>query len=142
MKDNIFIRYLPLVLLAILWEIAPRVHIVDPSELPPLSAVAVAWWSLLLDGDLWTNGISSFVNWSFGLGSSIIIGIALVFDYVNGFHDAANSIATVVSTRVLSSGVAVLWAAVFNFLGIPFAFCLVHHPSHTRPHTGQKEIQP
>jgi len=45
-----------------------------------------------------------------------IIGIALVFDYVNGFHDAANSIATVVSTRVLSSGVAVFWAALFNFL--------------------------
>ena len=45
-----------------------------------------------------------------------IICVALVFDYVNGFHDAANSIATVVSTRVLSPGIAVLWAAVFNFL--------------------------
>ncbi len=46
----------------------------------------------------------------------LIIGIALVFDYINGFHDAANSIATVVSTRVLTPGVAVVWAAVFNFL--------------------------
>lgn len=45
----------------------------------------------------------------------ITIGIALVFDYINGFHDAANSIATVVSTRVLSPRVAVLWAAFFNF---------------------------
>jgi inorganic phosphate transporter, PiT family len=45
-----------------------------------------------------------------------IIGIALIFDYINGFHDAANSIATVVSTRVLTPGVAVVWAAVFNFL--------------------------
>ncbi|HWP43733.1 MAG TPA: inorganic phosphate transporter, partial [Blastocatellia bacterium] len=45
----------------------------------------------------------------------IIIIIALIFDYVNGFHDAANSIATVVSTRVLSPGVAVVWAAFFNF---------------------------
>jgi PiT family inorganic phosphate transporter len=44
-----------------------------------------------------------------------IIGIALIFDYINGFHDAANSIATVVSTRVLTPGVAVIWAAVFNF---------------------------
>ncbi|HEX9931105.1 MAG TPA: inorganic phosphate transporter [Pyrinomonadaceae bacterium] len=44
-----------------------------------------------------------------------IIFIALVFDYVNGFHDAANSIATVVATRVLSPGVAVAWAAFFNF---------------------------
>ncbi|HET9530008.1 MAG TPA: inorganic phosphate transporter [Blastocatellia bacterium] len=46
----------------------------------------------------------------------IIIIIALIFDYVNGFHDAANSIATVVSTRVLSPGVAVVWAAFFNFI--------------------------
>ena len=45
-----------------------------------------------------------------------IILIALVFDYVNGFHDAANSIATVVATRVLSPGVAVAWAAFFNFI--------------------------
>lgn len=45
-----------------------------------------------------------------------IIIIALVFDYTNGFHDAANSIATVVSTRVLSPGVAVVWAAFFNFV--------------------------
>jgi inorganic phosphate transporter, PiT family len=46
----------------------------------------------------------------------VIIGLALVFDYINGFHDAANSIATVVSTRVLSPRVAVLWAAFFNFV--------------------------
>jgi len=46
----------------------------------------------------------------------VIIGLALLFDYVNGFHDAANSIATVVSTRVLSPRVAVLWAAFFNFI--------------------------
>ena len=48
----------------------------------------------------------------------IVAGIvltALVFDYLNGFHDAANSIATVVSTRVLTPGKAVLWAAFFNF---------------------------
>src|SRR3982751_806412 len=45
-----------------------------------------------------------------------IIVIALIFDYINGFHDAANSIATVVSTRVLSPGVAVIWAAFFNFV--------------------------
>src|ERR1043166_2470395 len=45
-----------------------------------------------------------------------IIFAALVFDFLNGFHDAANSIATIVSTRVLSPGVAVLWAAFFNFV--------------------------
>jgi PiT family inorganic phosphate transporter len=47
---------------------------------------------------------------------SAIILTALVFDYINGFHDAANSIATVVSTRVLSPGRAVMWAAFFNFI--------------------------
>src|SRR5216110_2803698 len=50
-----------------------------------------------------------------------LIGVALVFDYINGFHDAANSIATVVSTRVLSPGKAVIWAAFFNFVAA-FAF--------------------
>ena len=45
-----------------------------------------------------------------------IIIVALIFDYTNGMHDAANSIATVVSTRVLSPGVAVAWAAFFNFI--------------------------
>lgn len=45
-----------------------------------------------------------------------IIVVALIFDYTNGFHDAANSIATVVATRVLSPGVAVFWAAFFNFI--------------------------
>jgi inorganic phosphate transporter, PiT family len=44
-----------------------------------------------------------------------LILVALTFDYINGFHDAANSIATVVSTRVLSPGKAVIWAAFFNF---------------------------
>jgi PiT family inorganic phosphate transporter len=46
----------------------------------------------------------------------LIIAVAYVFDYANGWHDAANSIATVVSTRVLSPGVAVVWAAFFNFV--------------------------
>jgi PiT family inorganic phosphate transporter len=45
-----------------------------------------------------------------------LIAVALIFDYINGFHDAANSIATVVSTRVLSPGKAVVWAAFFNFI--------------------------
>ncbi len=54
---------------------------------------------------------------TFALASLIlIIFVALVFDFINGFHDAANSIATVVSTRVLSPGKAVVWAAFFNFI--------------------------
>ncbi len=50
------------------------------------------------------------------VGLVIVIGMALAFDFVNGFHDAANSIATVVSTRVLSPRLAVIWAAFFNFV--------------------------
>ena len=45
-----------------------------------------------------------------------IVGIALAFDFINGFHDSANSIATVVGTRVLTPGIAVIWAAFFNFV--------------------------
>jgi len=45
-----------------------------------------------------------------------LIAVALIFDFINGFHDAANSIATIVSTRVLTPGQAVVWAAAFNFL--------------------------
>ena len=48
------------------------------------------------------------------------VAVALIFDFLNGFHDAANSIATVVSTRVLSPKLAVLWAAAFNFLAAFF----------------------
>jgi inorganic phosphate transporter, PiT family len=50
----------------------------------------------------------------------ITIAVALAFDFINGFHDAANSIATVVSTRVLSPKLAVLWAAFFNFIAAFF----------------------
>jgi PiT family inorganic phosphate transporter len=57
-----------------------------------------------------------------------IIFVALTFDFLNGFHDAANSIATVVSTRVLSPQRAVLWAAFFNFVA---AFVLGTHVAKT-----------
>src|SRR5688500_7562528 len=51
---------------------------------------------------------------------SVVVVVALIFDFINGFHDAANSIATVVSTRVLSPGKAVVWAAFFNFVAAFF----------------------
>ena len=57
-------------------------------------------------------------------GLLVIIVLALAFDFINGFHDAANSIATIVSTRVLSPNAAVLWAAVFNF--VAFALFSTH----------------
>ena len=49
---------------------------------------------------------------------TMIVIVALVFDFINGFHDAANSIATIVATRVLSPRLAVLWAATFNFVAV------------------------
>jgi PiT family inorganic phosphate transporter len=49
-----------------------------------------------------------------------LIAVALIFDLLNGLHDAANSIATVVSTRVLSPHIAVVWAAFFNFIAFLF----------------------
>src|SRR5229473_5559501 len=57
---------------------------------------------------------------AFPLEIWIIIALALAFDFSNGFHDAANSIATIVSTRVLSPRVAVVWAAFFNFTAYRF----------------------
>ena len=49
-----------------------------------------------------------------------LIGIALLFDFLNGLHDAANSIATIVSTRVLRPQYEVMWAAFFNFIAFLF----------------------
>ncbi|HEU0120107.1 MAG TPA: inorganic phosphate transporter, partial [Bryobacteraceae bacterium] len=49
---------------------------------------------------------------------ALIIAVALAFDYINGFHDAANSIATVVATRVLSPGHAVIWAGFWNLCAV------------------------
>lgn len=55
----------------------------------------------------------------------IIVALALIFDYINGFHDAANSIATIVSTKVLTPFQAVLWAAVWNFAAFFIALYVI-----------------
>ena len=55
----------------------------------------------------------------------LIIALALIFDYINGFHDAANSIATIVSTKVLTPFQAVIWAACFNFVAFFIAKCII-----------------
>ena len=69
-------------------------------------------------------------------GLLVIVALAVAFDFINGFHDAANSIATIVSTRVLSPRTAVMWAAFFNFvaflvLGVAVAQSIAKgvHPS-------------
>jgi NitT/TauT family transport system permease protein len=71
------IRFLPLLLLALLWEIAPRVGLVSSLALPPLSAVLSAWVELLRDGELFTNGASSLYRASTGLALAIVVGAAL-----------------------------------------------------------------
>jgi len=74
---TLLIRYSPLLLLAAAWEVAPRLGIVDPETLPPLSAVARAWFRLLRDGDLAVNGLSSLQNLAVGLALGIVIGVVL-----------------------------------------------------------------
>jgi PiT family inorganic phosphate transporter len=68
----------------------------------------------------------------------IVIILALVFDFINGFHDAANSIATVVSTKVLTPGQAVVWAALFNFAA--FFIFKDHGVANTIAKTVKEEI--
>ncbi len=68
----------------------------------------------------------------------IIIALALIFDFINGFHDAANSIATVVSTKVLTPCQAVLWAAMFNF--IAFFIFKDHGVANTIAKTVKTEV--
>jgi len=67
-------RYLPLVLLALVWEAAARLHVVDTSALPPLSKVAVAWFDLMRDGELINNGAASLYRGSAGLLLAVIFG--------------------------------------------------------------------
>jgi PiT family inorganic phosphate transporter len=68
----------------------------------------------------------------------VIIALALIFDFINGFHDAANSIATVVSTKVLTPFQAVLWAAVFNF--VAFFIFKDHGVANTVAKTARPEV--
>lgn len=67
-----------------------------------------------------------------------IIALALIFDYINGFHDAANSIATIVSTKVLTPFQAVIWAACFNF--IAFFIFKEHGVANTIANTVKQEF--
>jgi len=71
------VRFLPLLLIALLWEIAPRVGLVSSLALPPLTAVLSAWFELLRDGELLTNGASSLYRAGTGLALAIVVGAAL-----------------------------------------------------------------
>src|SRR5690606_13664148 len=79
--------------------------------MPPISArmLRMSWMRSLLK---WPDRMLTIVI--------ITIVIALIYDFLNGMNDAANSIATIVSTKVLPPGVAVVWAALFNFSAVFF----------------------
>jgi NitT/TauT family transport system permease protein len=71
------VRYLPLLLLALAWEIVARLELVSPTALPPLSDVIGSWIELIKDGDLVTNGLSSLYRAFAGLGLAILVGATL-----------------------------------------------------------------
>jgi ABC-type nitrate/sulfonate/bicarbonate transport system permease component len=70
-------RYLPLVLLAVLWELVARLGLVSTLALPPLSSVIAAWVDLIRSGELVTNGASSLYRAAAGLGLSVVVGTIL-----------------------------------------------------------------
>lgn len=71
------IRYVPLALLAVAWELIARLGLVSSSALPPLSKVVVSWFGLLQSGELVTNGAASLYRGSAGLLLAVVIGAAL-----------------------------------------------------------------
>ncbi len=72
-----FVRYSPLLILALGWELVSRLGIVSGDALPPLSAIATAWVDLIRDGDLVTNGAASLYRGGAGLALAVVIGGAL-----------------------------------------------------------------
>jgi NitT/TauT family transport system permease protein len=72
-----FIRYLPLVILALAWEVAARLDIVSSLALPPLSHVATAWLDLVRDGELVRNGLTSIYRGGVGLLLAVVVGAGL-----------------------------------------------------------------
>jgi phosphate/sulfate permease len=70
-----------------------------------------------------------------------LILVALAFDFLNGMHDAANSIATIVSTRVLRPQYAVAWAAFFNFIASCSSACMWRKPSAVALSTPRSSIR-
>jgi NitT/TauT family transport system permease protein len=71
------VRWSPLALLALAWELAPRIGLVSPQSLPPLSVVLAALFKLGIDGDLLGNGLQSLWRLAAGLGLAIVIGVPL-----------------------------------------------------------------
>lgn len=69
-----FFRYSPLLLLAILWELVARLHLVSSDALPTLSSVIISWVGMIVDGELVSNGIASLIRLGAGLGLAVVLG--------------------------------------------------------------------
>src|SRR5262245_62726054 len=74
---SLWFRYLPLVLLAVAWEVVARLGLVSSSALPPLSEVVASWVDLIKTGELLTNGGASLYRGAMGLLLSIVVGAGL-----------------------------------------------------------------
>lgn len=72
--QKLFVRYLPLLILALVWEFATQLSLVSPLALPPLSKVIAAWWRLAADGSLFVQGASSLYRTASGLALAIVFG--------------------------------------------------------------------
>jgi len=77
MKQQIVTRYVPLLLLAIAWELASRLDLLSSTALPPLTDVIRAWIDLITDGELITNGLASLYRAAAGLTLAMVLGAAL-----------------------------------------------------------------
>jgi NitT/TauT family transport system permease protein len=74
---KVFISTVGLVVLAVLWQVLPSQHIVDPTFVTPLNQVASTWWHMLQDGTLWSNTQDSLVRAGVGFGAGIALGVPL-----------------------------------------------------------------
>ncbi len=108
-----FIRYLPLVILAVLWEAVSRLGLVSTLALPSLNSVIKAWFSLLMSGDLVTNGLDSLWRLGAGLTMAIVIGgaIGILMAFYKPFDILMNPIVQVFYPMPKSAliPVTVLW---------------------------------
>lgn len=74
---RVFVSTIGLVVLAVLWQVLPSQHIVDPTFVTPLNQVASTWWHMLQDGTLWSNTRDSLVRAAIGFGAGIALGVPL-----------------------------------------------------------------
>ncbi len=143
---DFLIRWSPLAILALAWEAAPRLGLINPQSLPPLSVVAVSLWQLAASGDLLTNGLQSLWRLVAGLGLAILIGVPL------GAAMASNRIVNVIVAPIARAlypmpksaliPVLLLWLGLGNASKITLIFlgCLL--PVLMSAYNGVRGVEP